>query len=224
MSKEALQCCVPLVLQCCYMGVTDPSLLSAVPCLLRPLIPRVFNQLMGSQQREPATSRRPASPWDVEQEKAFTVFLVTRKSEAGDTMSFRNTVFTDAAIHINTKFPNQKGPQKSQSSCRSKWAALKKSYNTVKNIKTLSGSSWSDESGISLTPETSGAWEAHLKAHPQSGPFASKGFPLFSDVEELMLTTAKGKFVQYQPYARKRTSGSSSTLSMLPPCQHTLAL
>ncbi|KAG1763357.1 hypothetical protein EV702DRAFT_982903 [Suillus placidus] len=121
---------------------------------------------MGSQQREPTTSRRSAIHWDVEQEKAFTAFLVTHKSEAEDTMSFRNTVFTDATIHINTKFPNQKGPPKSQSSCRSKWAALKKSYNVVKNIKTLSSFSWSDEGGISLIAETSGAWEAHLKVRP----------------------------------------------------------
>ncbi|KAG2344884.1 hypothetical protein BDR05DRAFT_881618 [Suillus weaverae] len=126
---------------------------------------------MSSQQREPTTSRRPATHWDIKQEKAFTAFLVTCKSEAGDTMSFRNTVFSDATIHINTKFPNQKGPPKSQSLCRSKWAALKKSYNTVKNIKTLSGFSWSDESGISLTPETSGAWEAHLKVRlPKISP------------------------------------------------------
>ncbi|KAG2340042.1 hypothetical protein BDR05DRAFT_890582 [Suillus weaverae] len=117
---------------------------------------------MGSQ-REPATSHKPAMHWDFKEEKAFIAFLVTYKSEARDIMSFKNTVFTDAAAHINNMFPSQKGAPKSQSFCRSKWATLKRSYNAVKNIKTLSGFSWSDKNGISLTPETSGAWESHIK-------------------------------------------------------------
>lgn len=78
---------------------------------------------MGSQ-REPAASRRPATHWEFEEEKALIAFLATRKSEAGDTMSFKNTVFTDATAHINTMFPAQKGAPKSQSSCKSKWAAV----------------------------------------------------------------------------------------------------
>ncbi|KAG1763982.1 hypothetical protein EV702DRAFT_1205257 [Suillus placidus] len=168
---------------------------------------------MGSQ-REPAASRRPATHWEFEEEKAFITFLATRKSEAGDTLSFKNTVFTEAAAHINTKYPAQKGARKSQSSCKSKWSALKRNYNAVKHIKSLSSFSWSDEHGISLTPETSGAWELHLKAHPQSKPYVSKGFPLFHDVEELMPTAAKGKFVRHQP--RKQATGSSSSVYIGP--------
>ncbi|KIK34021.1 hypothetical protein CY34DRAFT_98641 [Suillus luteus UH-Slu-Lm8-n1] len=117
-----------------------------------------INEPMGSQ-REPAASHRSATHWEFEEEKALITFLATCKSEAGDIMSFKNTVFTDAATHINIMFPTQKGTPKSQSSCKSKWAALKRSYNAVKNIKALSGFSWNDEHGILLTPETSGAWD-----------------------------------------------------------------
>ncbi|KAG2355842.1 hypothetical protein BDR07DRAFT_1492666 [Suillus spraguei] len=76
-------------------------------------------------------------------------------------MSFK-PVSSDAAKHLNALYPTQKGTPKSQSSCKTKWNA----NSVVKNIKSLSVFSWNDEHSVSVTPETSGAWDAHTKAHP----------------------------------------------------------
>ncbi|KAG2357571.1 hypothetical protein BDR07DRAFT_1211117, partial [Suillus spraguei] len=81
---------------------------------------------------------------------------------------------------------------KSQSSCKTKWTALKRNYTIVKDIKALFGFAWNDEHGVFVTPETSGTWDAYSKAHPQSKPYSSKGFPHFYAIEEMMPSAAKG--------------------------------
>ncbi|KAG2124296.1 hypothetical protein BD769DRAFT_1305058, partial [Suillus cothurnatus] len=130
--------------------------------------------------------------WELEEERELISFLVTCRSEAGDTMSFKSSVFSDAAIHLNRMYPAQKHAYKSQSSCKTKWSNLKKTYNTVKNIKSLSGFAWSEEHGVGVIPETNGAWDAHTKVHPQSKPFAHKGFLHFHAIEVLMPTATRG--------------------------------
>ncbi|KAG2072132.1 hypothetical protein BDR04DRAFT_1153634 [Suillus decipiens] len=105
-------------------------------------------------------------------------------------MSFKGSVFTDATIHLNRLYPTQKCAPRSQSSCKTKWNNLKKTYNAVKNIKTLSGFAWSDEHGVGVTPETSGTWDTHTKAHPQSKLFTNKGFPHFDMVEEKVVSAS----------------------------------
>ncbi|KAG2066445.1 hypothetical protein BDR04DRAFT_1106629 [Suillus decipiens] len=120
-----------------------------------------MDDLMGSQDN--ASSHKATTHWELEEERELISFLATHKSEAGDTMSFKGSVFTDAAIHLNKLYPTQECAPESQSSCKTKWNNLKKTYNAVKNIKTLSGFAWSDEHGVGVTPETSGAWDAHTK-------------------------------------------------------------
>ncbi|KAG2104972.1 hypothetical protein BD769DRAFT_1676138 [Suillus cothurnatus] len=144
-----------------------------------------------------ASSCKAATHWKLEEERELISFLATCKSEAGDTMSFKSSL-----------------------SCKTKWSNLKKTYNVVKNIKSLSGFAWSEEHGVGVTPETSGTLDAHTKVHPQSKPFAHKGFLHFHAVEALMLTATRGKFVTCQPHARRVASIStapSSSSSMPPP-------
>ena len=40
------------------------------------------------------------------------------------TLSFKAHIFTEAAKHLNTTYPNPKGAPKSQSSCKTKWTAV----------------------------------------------------------------------------------------------------
>jgi hypothetical protein len=67
-----------------------------------------------------ASSHKAATHWELEEERELISFLVTCKSEAGDTMSFKSSVFSDAAIHLNRMYPAQKRTPKSQSSCKMK--------------------------------------------------------------------------------------------------------
>ncbi|KAG1884550.1 hypothetical protein F4604DRAFT_1509613, partial [Suillus subluteus] len=135
-----------------------------------------------------------AAHWELEEESELIAFLATHKAEAGDNTTFKNSVYSDASKHLNALYPTYRGAAKSQSSCKTKWNNLKKSYNVVKDIKSLSGFAWSDEHGAGVTPETSGAWDAHarVRAHPLSKPFAHKGFPHYAAVEALMPSAAKG--------------------------------
>jgi len=69
-----------------------------------------------------ASSCKAATHWELEEERELISFLATCKSEAGDTMSFKSSVFSDAAIHLNRMYPAQKRAPKSQSSCKTKWS------------------------------------------------------------------------------------------------------
>jgi hypothetical protein len=69
-----------------------------------------------------ASSRKATTHWELEEERELISFLVTHKSEAGDTMNFKSSVFSDAAIHLNRMYPAQKCAPKSQSSCKTKWS------------------------------------------------------------------------------------------------------
>ncbi|KAG1882696.1 hypothetical protein F4604DRAFT_1539141, partial [Suillus subluteus] len=124
-------------------------------------------------------------------------FLATHKAEAGDSVTFKNSVYSDASKHLNTLYPTHRGAAKSQSSCKTKWNNMSfiiiylsttKSYNVIKDIRSLSGFTWSDEHGAGVTPETSGTWDAHarVRVHPLLKPFTHKGFPHFTAVEALM--------------------------------------
>ncbi|KAG1855569.1 hypothetical protein F4604DRAFT_1590739, partial [Suillus subluteus] len=147
---------------------------------------------MGSQDN--TASRRLTAHWELEEESELIAFLATHKAEAGDNATFKNSVYSDASKHLNALYPTYRGAAKSQSSCKTKWNNLKKSYNVVKDIKSLSGFAWSDKHGAGVTPETSGAWDAHarVRAHPLSKPFAHKGFPHYAAVEALMPSATKG--------------------------------
>jgi hypothetical protein len=71
-----------------------------------------------------ASSRKAATHWELEEERELIFFLMTHKSEAGDTMSFKSSVFSDATIHLNIMYPAQKCASKSQSSCKTKWSNM----------------------------------------------------------------------------------------------------
>ncbi|KAG1888611.1 hypothetical protein F4604DRAFT_1915625 [Suillus subluteus] len=177
----------------------------------------MVDEPMGLQDN--TASRKLATHWELEEESELIAFLATHKAEAGDNTTFKNSVYSDASKHLNALYPIYRDAAKSQSSCKTKWNNLKKSYNVIKDIKLLSGFVWSDEHGAGVTPETSGAWDAHAKAHPLSKPFPHKGFPHYAAVEALMPSTTKGKFVTRQPPARRVPSVpmAASSSSLMPP-------
>ncbi|KAG1882528.1 hypothetical protein F4604DRAFT_1678494 [Suillus subluteus] len=104
----------------------------------------MVDEPMGSQDN--TASHRLAAHWELEEESELIAFLATHKAEAGDNATFKNSGRCQIPVILQTK-----------------WNNLKKSYNVVKDIKSLSGFAWSDEHGAGVTPETSGAWAAHAR-------------------------------------------------------------
>jgi hypothetical protein len=68
-----------------------------------------------------APSRKAAAVWTKEEETAFLEFLLGA-SVADD--GFKMPVFNGAAIHLKSKFPDQRGAEKTGVTCKSKWVAV----------------------------------------------------------------------------------------------------
>ncbi len=71
--------------------------------------------------------------WSLEEEEHLILFLVSRKSEAGDGGSFKAPIWTAAAQEM-AKFPT-KGPNKTATACSSKYGHV--SISAHPNSKTL---------------------------------------------------------------------------------------
>ncbi|KAG2068689.1 hypothetical protein BDR04DRAFT_934672, partial [Suillus decipiens] len=133
----------------------------------------------------------PPAVWTKAEETTFLEFLVLAFPSSGDG-GFKMPTFNQASINLNEKYPHQRGAEKTSIVCKNKWTALKKSYQSVVEIKCTSGFTWSDEQGAGIMDRKDNVWARFTKAHPQVKPFMMKGFDHFNIMEELMPSKLKG--------------------------------
>ncbi|KAJ7737142.1 hypothetical protein DFH07DRAFT_699384, partial [Mycena maculata] len=84
-------------------------------------------------------------------------FLIEHKAEAGDGRNFKIKTFYEVAIVVNAV--RSKGGPKTANACQTKYAALKKLYQLVLEIKNVSGWSWDEHRGVNVSPATQGTWD-----------------------------------------------------------------
>jgi hypothetical protein len=120
----------------------------------------------------------PKCQWSPEEEKRLIVFLVSRKSEAGDGGSFKAPTWT-AAVQEMAKFPT-KGPNKNATACSSKYGRvsiskhhnsksltilqLRTQYNLITTLKGLSGlgSRYTTELGMNIGVAEESVWKEYV--------------------------------------------------------------
>ncbi|KAF9232201.1 hypothetical protein BU15DRAFT_55257, partial [Melanogaster broomeanus] len=147
-----------------------------------------------AQVQASARSRKQPAIWTEDEEAALLIFLLDNISAAGDG-GFKLVTFNTAVSHLNTKFPGQTGGLKVGTSCKRKYASLKKLYEIVIDLKSASGFTWSEQGGAGITLESNSSWASYCKSHPGAKPFRTKGFPHFAAMEGLRGRQGKGAHI-----------------------------
>ncbi|KAF9008240.1 hypothetical protein BDQ17DRAFT_1237004 [Cyathus striatus] len=67
------------------------------------------------------------------------------------------------------------GGPKTAKSCSNKWGYLFVIYRVICQIQAVSGWTWSDETGASITEDLVSSWDDFFLAHPKAKPFKHSG-------------------------------------------------
>lgn len=122
--------------------------------------------------------------WSNDDIITLVTFLLSKKASAGDGISFKGSVWTEAATAVNKILPT-KGAKKTSGSCKSKWGKvgyllssvvvvtdwpiqLKETNNIVADIKAQSGFKWDDNRGADIDETTAEVWAPYEKVFPAS--------------------------------------------------------
>ncbi|KAF8165829.1 hypothetical protein B0H34DRAFT_794169 [Crassisporium funariophilum] len=97
--------------------------------------------------------------WSDDDINTLIAFLITKSASAGDSITFKGTVWTKAATAVNKILP-MKGGGKTAGSCKSKWGK-----------------------GADIDETTAEAWAAYEKKHKGSALFCNKGWPWYEKVQ-----------------------------------------
>ncbi|RDX49207.1 hypothetical protein OH76DRAFT_1321152, partial [Lentinus brumalis] len=120
------------------------------------------------------------------------------KAEGGDGMNFSETTWKKISPWVDSV--RVTGGEKSWTSCKAKWHALRKTLELVELLAHgggggASGFTWSPEHGANITPADEPAWAAFVKAHPEAEQFRNKGWPFYEKMAALIPHNPKGQRV-----------------------------
>ncbi|KAJ6601683.1 hypothetical protein B0H10DRAFT_2196129 [Mycena sp. CBHHK59/15] len=127
-------------------------------------------------------------------------FLHEQRSRVGDGGNFDKTVMNEAAAHMASNWPPKKGGPKTAGSTATKWKVMRKLYEQILQAKQKAypgalGWTYTDELGFNVTDDDQEAWSNFAKAHPHFKPFATRGWPHFTTVDEIVPSHALGRHV-----------------------------
>ncbi|KAJ4477910.1 hypothetical protein C8J55DRAFT_561479 [Lentinula edodes] len=151
-----------------------------------------------------------SSPGDVE---ALVRFLHSQRSQVGQGGNFDNTVYNEAAKHIEARGPPGHGVAKTA-------VSIKKYYNSTAYILAVfqetytgaSGWTYSHEGGFYVVSATEDAWRNFVSVHKQFKPFKTSGWPLWELMYEIVPTQARGVHV-FNAASQDTTQETGDSLS-----------
>ncbi|KAG2042891.1 hypothetical protein BDR03DRAFT_1059223 [Suillus americanus] len=177
--------------------------------------PQANSQGKGKGNASPS-SRKEAARWTVEEEAAFLNVLYQNKLGT-DGMNFPKVTCSKAVQTLAEKFEDQKGGEKNESACKTKFRVLKSAYHVAVDLRfggSLSGFTWTDDGGACIDDSSASTWAGYVKSHLNTKQFQSKGFPHFAIFDLLAAGEAvKGVHV-HQVRRKKATSTSSGTTGL----------
>ncbi|KIO02633.1 hypothetical protein M404DRAFT_147491 [Pisolithus tinctorius Marx 270] len=150
-----------------------------------------INPLDPQNPLPPPRTCKKAAVWTTEEEGALLDFLASHLSQAGNG-NFKKAMWNATAAHMAHNYPL--GPDngnKTAESCEWKFKALKKSYYTITNLKSVaSGFAYDDEHGVMILLDNADLWDRYVKvmyqAHKDAKLFHNSGFPHFASIELLL--------------------------------------
>ncbi|KAG0708358.1 hypothetical protein DFH29DRAFT_994199 [Suillus ampliporus] len=144
--------------------------------------------------QNPPKSRKAPAFWTTEEEQTLLEFLQSKLSSSGDG-GFQSKAFVHAASHFQKQYLKYRGAEKTASVCKTKWTALKGTYNLVMEIKKMSGWVWTDEGGANIEAKDGDSWDRWAKGHTGAKVFRNKGFNHFHIIDNMMPHKSKGDFI-----------------------------
>ncbi|KIN99320.1 hypothetical protein M404DRAFT_38529, partial [Pisolithus tinctorius Marx 270] len=136
-------------------------------------------------------THKKAAVWTTEEEGALLDFLASHLSQASDG-NFKKATWNSAAAHMAHNYPlGPDNSNKTAESCEQKFKALKKSYYTVTNLKSVaSGFAYNNKHSAMISLDNANLWDQYVKvmyqAHKDAKPFHNSGFPHFTSIELLL--------------------------------------
>jgi hypothetical protein len=91
-------------------------------------------------------------------DEAFLIAFLSEKTGVTSNNTFKDTVVKEAAVALESC--RTRGVPKTLALCKSKWMRLKKTFDTVTQLKLKSGFSWTNEKGMGVEDEKDPAWAA----------------------------------------------------------------
>ncbi|KAH9013586.1 hypothetical protein EDB84DRAFT_1568586 [Lactarius hengduanensis] len=105
----------------------------------------------------------------------------------------KKLVWTTCELALRGSEKVSGGRPKDVVAIKNRWQKLKQEYDTVKELRKLSGFGW-DPAKKCVTASLD-VWTDYCKKHPKAGPFRKKGFPFFDEIGDLIDgTRATGEF------------------------------
>ncbi|KAG1878336.1 hypothetical protein F4604DRAFT_2001779, partial [Suillus subluteus] len=111
------------------------------------------------------SSHKEAAHWTVEEEAAFLDVLYQNKSGT-DGMNFPKTTYSKAVRTLAEKFKGQKGGEKNESACKTKFHVLKSAYRVAVDLRfggSSSGFTWTDDGEACIDDSSASAWVGYVK-------------------------------------------------------------
>ncbi|KAK7458104.1 hypothetical protein VKT23_010011 [Stygiomarasmius scandens] len=167
-------------------------------------------------RKKPPKADGPAK-WTDSDITRFLDYLTDNHSKAGNGGNFTATTFREAADYM--ALVEYSGGVKDADACRNKWSSLKKTCEIILDIKSMSGWTWSDETGASIGTENAALWNSYIKKNPSAKPFRNKGWKFFHTVNNLLPSKAKGTNVFRPSQGAQGLRSNADNASQLPASQ-----
>ncbi|KIN98067.1 hypothetical protein M404DRAFT_52247, partial [Pisolithus tinctorius Marx 270] len=148
----------------------------------------------------PPRTCKQAAVWTTEEEGALLDFLASHLSQAGNG-NFKKAMWNTAAAHMAHNYPlGPDNSDKTTESCEQKFKALKQSYYTVTDLKSVaSGFAYNDKHSAMILLDNANLWYQYVKVmyqvHKDAKPFRNSRFPHFASVELLLPSHGRGQFI-----------------------------
>ncbi|KAF8815799.1 hypothetical protein BYT27DRAFT_7248846 [Phlegmacium glaucopus] len=131
----------------------------------------------------------PRSSWNSSCDSILVECLKKQKENGrmGSNSSWHSAAWVEAEKELSGTEKTSGGGKKTAVSCQYRWAALKKEYIQVKQLRDKSGFGWDE--GLSRVMATAEVWDALLKSDPKLAKWKKTAFPLFEDLHDLVVGT-----------------------------------
>ncbi|KAF7322354.1 hypothetical protein HMN09_00013100 [Mycena chlorophos] len=160
---------------------------------------------------------------DPQDRRRLVLFMYQHRARLGEGGNPDKALLQDCVAFFESCGPPLEGAPKTAASCLGQWGTCREIFDAILQViqrtyPGCSGFTYTQEGGFNITDETRDAWSTFVKAHPIFKPFANKGWDLYTYMNELMPSRARGKYVfNGARKSRKGKAAPAATPSAAPP-------
>ncbi|KAF9512085.1 hypothetical protein BS47DRAFT_1363379 [Hydnum rufescens UP504] len=168
--------------------------------------------------KAPKKRKEANAKWTPEDDQELLRVLLAEKAAGNMGDNGFKAASLQAAVDALAK-THTEGGVKDKGAVSTHITLLKKYYNTVKELKDVSGFSYDDEHGC--RDMELDVWKAYIKSHKNASPFRNKGLCFYNELDDLFSGTIATGEGTYHPILQTQYKAQSETLpnaqSEMPP-------